>query len=111
MRNLIAKMKRLFGGKVKPISYDKPSIKPIHDWRVIFFATLLIILVIGGISFYFYRQVSQGKLYIVDISESGNEVKINNSLLKKTVDEINLREASQVKIKQQKITPPDPSIP
>ena len=110
MLRLLQKIKVLYGKiHVTRISYERRGMRPNHDWNVFLVMSSVILLVITFFAFYFYTQVNQGNLFIVAENNSGKEVKINNSLLQKIVDEIKSREKSLQSIKQNKI-PPDPSL-
>lgn len=90
-------------------SYERPAVRPSHDWVYIFVTTQIAILLVASIAIYFYIEVDKGKLFVVVKDEVQNEAKINTVLLEKTVDDINKREANLIKSQQEKISPPDPS--
>ncbi len=94
----------------KEISYNKGSIKPHRDWKIILVFTFLILLFLGSISVYFYFQVDGGNIFSVPFDESQKEVKINKPLLDKTIGELNARKKSFEDMLLGSTTPPDPSV-
>jgi hypothetical protein len=69
---------------------------------------MLIVLV--GIAVYFYLQVSEGKLFKAKPGSSDNEVKINQTLLDKTISETKRLNEFVKQIKSGEAIPKDPSI-
>lgn len=92
----------------RQISYDKIGIRPTREWRMILITIFILLCFSAVATFYFYREVNQGKLFVVVNNDTETQVKINKTLLKKTVDEINAREASMNQINAGKVSLPDP---
>lgn len=92
------------------ISYENKSIRPKSDWSKILVATIVIVTIFASFSIYFYLKVDDGTYFKVENEESLVEVKINNSLLNKIVDDINTREKKLMEIKEGKDIPPNPSV-
>lgn len=96
--------------KVDHSSYIKEGIRPTRDWGTILICTSIIMCVMLFSEFYFYTLVKQEKLFGVIDDDFQKEVKINNDILVKVVGDINAREVNMIKIKEGKLTQPDPSI-
>lgn len=111
MSKILQKIKDRYN-KIKAghTSYAKVGIRPTHDWRVILVVTSIVMCIMIVSEFYFYTLVDQGKLFIVAVDDSQKEVKINRELLDKVVGDINLREENMLKIQQNQLTQPNPSI-
>ena len=111
MKDYLQKIKIWFNKlKAGRVSYDKGGLKPLRDWRIILITTSIIIFILAIFAFYFYIQIESGKLFVSTNEVSDTQLKINDSLLKKTVDELNTRESSTAQIKSGQITAPDPSL-
>jgi len=91
-------------------SYRKDGIHPKRDWRIFLTSTFIIFSLSALISFYIYVQIDEGGFFAVKEDILPSNVEIDSELLKKTVDEINLREVSLQALKQNKTTVPDPSL-
>jgi hypothetical protein len=110
MSDILSKTKKWFGKiRFKKITYIKIGIRPERDWYVILMSTIVLICILGGMAYYFYIQVDQGKLFPSDDTTSIKSVIINNDLLNKVIDEINEREKNLTDFKQNRVIPPDPS--
>ena len=110
MSGLLQKIKTWYAKiRIKRESYVVSGIKPIRDWRILLISTLVIVVVMAIFAFYFYVQIDKGKLFVVKVSKTQNDTKINEVLLKKTVNDINSRKASLNEIRN-KNAPEDPSI-
>lgn len=94
----------------KEISYNKGSITPTRDWRIILVTTFVILLFLGVLATYFYFQVDGGNIFSLPLDESQKEVKINKFLLDKTISDLNARKKSFEDMLLGSTTPPDPSI-
>ena len=111
MSQLLQKIKALYGKMhVTHISYEKHGMNPRHDWNIILFASCLALLFETIFAFYFYTEINQGRLFIVTENNLDREIKINDNLLEKIVNEIKLRQKSLEAIRQNKSVPPDPSL-
>ncbi len=110
MQDFFNKIKNWFkNASGKKITYEKPSLKPESDWVLIFISIQIAIVICGAFAFYFYTQVESGSFFKVEQGNFENEVKINNQLLSKTLEDINLREQNLSRIKEDGFVPPDPS--
>ncbi len=111
MTGLLQKLKN-WRDKIKTtkMSYKVSGIRPVHDWRVLLITTQIILVLLAALAFYFYIQIDEGKLFLVPEGKTEKELKIDNVLLKKAVDDINLRETTLSGIKQSKDIPSDPSL-
>ena len=110
MTNILKKIKGLYDkSREKKLSYDKKGINPKHDWSILLSVTFAVLLCMAIFAFYFYMEISRGKLFKVGNNVIDKEVKIDSVLLKKIVDESNLRAESLQEIKT-KTTPQDPSL-
>lgn len=111
MQNLENKIKSWYRDIKEPkISFEKKGINPTKDWNKIIFLVFFVICVLGGLAFYFYTEVDKGTFFTVPEEELSNEVKINNTLLKKIIDDVNARENTLIEIRSGKKTPANPSI-
>lgn len=95
--------------KTKKILYVKKSINPTHDWNI-FVSFSLLIFILGFIfSLYFYNQVNSGNWFFKSSNSSVDKlVKINQTLLDKIIQDINIKQVSRDNIS--KNVPKDPSI-
>ncbi len=111
MSDLLQKIKQWYeSAKTKRLSYEKPGVNPAKDWRFFLSTTFIVGCVLAIVTAYFYMQIDKGRLFTVDSDGTETQVKINNFMLKKTVDEINSRETSMTRIKDGKVSLPDPSL-
>lgn len=94
----------------KEISYNKGSIRPHRDWKIILVFTFMVLVFLGALAVYFYFQVDGGNIFSVPLDESQKEVKINKVLLDKTIGELNNRKKTFEDMLLGSTTPPDPSI-
>jgi hypothetical protein len=109
MADLQNKIKSWFAQlKTKGVSYKKHSINPTHEWRIVLVTTFILLCTGALLSFYFYTEVDQGKIFVVEKDNTGQEVKIDTNLLQKTVDDINARQDSLKKLSANGV-PPEPS--
>ena len=92
------------------ISYGKGDIQPTRDWRVTITLSFAVLVFGGFASFYFYNKIERGELFVVNKNSVVKEVKIDDILLKKTIDDINNRETLSLQIGKSKPIPLDPSI-
>ena len=111
MKLYIEKIKSWYSSlKISEPSYEKEGVSPYKDWRIILTSTFVALVVLAGAAYYFYIEVDSGNFFTVSEETEGNEVKINNTLFKKIVDDINNRKQSMENIQKNKIAPPDPSL-
>lgn len=92
------------------ISFERKGIKPTKDWNIVIFSSLIVLLITGGIAFYFYVQVEKGTFFGATETEDLAEVKINNNILNKLIADINKRERNLVDIETGRKSPPNPSF-
>ena len=112
MKNYLQKIKLQLGKLKSPkISYDRGGVNPTRDWRILLSITFIILCLLVLVAFYFYRQVEQRSLFSVATDSDQSEIKINTTLLKKTVDDINARQMMNYNIRNGVVSvPSDPSI-
>jgi hypothetical protein len=96
--------------KTSGTSYKKSGMRPLKDWKIILISTQLIIIFLAVIAVYFYIQVDKGTFFAIPENGSKSELKINMSLFKKTVDDINSKSTLLNDIKAGKSIPADPSV-
>ncbi len=94
---------------IQQSSYEKKTIKPTHDWTVIFMATQIVIIVCAVGAYYFYVNVDAGNFFAVTQDSVENEAKINIALLQKTASDIDVREKNFESTKGLDFAFPDPS--
>lgn len=111
MSNFINNIKTWFdhAGK-RESSYEKDGVRPKKDWEVILTIMTFLLIILAIVAGYFYTQVNQGKLFQVPPGDIENEVKINKTLLDKTIGDINERRKSFGAIGQGGTVPADPSL-
>ena len=110
MSQLFQKIKALYAKiRMKKKSYKIYGIRPAHDWRIFLVSTQIIVLILTIVAIYFYTQINQGKLFIVKGSKVKKEIKIDETLLKRVVKDIELRKQAFDEAKK-KIAPTDPSL-
>jgi hypothetical protein len=112
MGKILSKIKNWYNGFFKSkASYERRVKKPVHDWGMILSITAFTLFLIAGLSFYFFTQLNQGKLFkTVKRSAEDKGLNIDAGLLKKTVTGIKEREARFNQVKQGTTTPSDPSV-
>lgn len=111
MQASIEKIKLSFKNLLsKKVSYKKKSIRPGKHWRILLLMTQVFVVLLGLLSFYYYNEINNGRLYVVEDEVLGGDVKINTELLKKVVDEMTSKEESLSEIIIGKFVPPDPSL-
>ena len=111
MSELINKIKSVVSKSAGPkISFEKKGIRPKNDWSKILFGTIAVVTILAGMSVYFYMGVTRGTFFGAEKGEDLMEVKINNKLLKKIVEDINFREKNLIEIRNNKSFPADPSL-
>lgn len=111
MSELFKKIKSLFGKSQKTEStYDKGGINPKKDWFLILLSVFIALIILMFIAVYFYLQVNEGNLFKAKAGSSDNEVKINQTLLDKTISETKRRDEFISRIKSGENIPKDPSI-
>lgn len=112
MSDLLQKIKLLIGKlKTGKISYERRAVKPMRDWRFILSVTFFILCILSIFAFYFYIKIDDGSFFTMTSDDAQNEIKINDVLLNKTVNDINARQTTNANIRNGSISiPSDPSI-
>ena len=112
MQELLHKIKLIIEKfKSTKIYYMRGGVNPTRDWRILLFISFVVLCILTILAFYFYIQIKRGKLFVAmnDIIE--NDIKIDNVLLKKTIEDINARQVTSDNIKMGRMAiPSDPSI-
>ncbi|MDQ5969321.1 MAG: hypothetical protein QG579_478, partial [Patescibacteria group bacterium] len=95
MKDFLPKLK-LFYKKIatKQENYKRRGIEPSSDWSVIVIVSASVFCVLGLFGYYVFYRIKNDQLFTVKEAGGFNEVRINKALLKKTIDDINTREAS-----------------
>ena|SRR3989344_5031315 len=111
MNSLLQKIKLVFS-KIKStkVSYGRRNINPKNDWAILLMLVSIILCVLVVVSFYFYTQIDQGKAFNTVGEGTSKLIKVDATLLKKTVDDINFRESLNLQIESNKPNVADPSI-
>ncbi|HRH27082.1 MAG TPA: hypothetical protein PLZ99_02905 [Parcubacteria group bacterium] len=94
----------------KKVSFERRGIKPKKHWMIIIFSMFILTLVLIAISSYFYIKVENGTLFSVPEREEISEIKVNNNLLDKIVEDFDNRERNLSEIKAGKAIPNNPSL-
>jgi len=111
MSSITNKIESWYSSLKKPeISYEKKGIRPGKGWRLIFSIAFLILFILAGVASYLYIQIDTGQFFETENKDFMSEVKINNLLLKKVIDDIDQREKSLEEIRSGKIAPPSPGL-
>jgi hypothetical protein len=111
MNDIIQKIKVWYQNiSTKKISFERKGIRPKKHWMIIVFSTSFVTLVLIGISSYFYIKVENGTLFSVPEREEISEIKVNNILLDKIVNDFDKREKNLSEIRAGKTIPPNPSL-
>ncbi len=111
MKNLLQKIK-LFYIKItkKEEIYKRRAIRPAQDWSIILITDIVIFCILLIFASYFYIQIRRDELFAITETNILNETKINSVLLKKTINDINLREELTNNLKNNGIRFSDPSM-
>ncbi len=111
MSAILQKIKAEFNKiKASHTSYKKDGIRPVHDWNVMLTVAFTHVFILAIVAFYFYKLVDEERLFTVTSETDQKEVKINSQIMDKVVRDINTREANSIKIKENKLNQPDPSL-
>lgn len=111
MKDFIPKLK-LFYKKIttREENYKRRGIEPSSDWSMIVIVSMIIFCVLGLFSYYVFYKIKNNQLFTVKERSSFSEVKINKVLLKKTIDDIDAREASTTILRINGVETEDPSL-
>lgn len=111
MNDLLQKIEAWYDKiKTAGASYQRRGIRPMSDWKIIISTTFIVFCIVASVAFYFYTQIDEGVIFLVQEDASQKAVKLDTTLLKKAVDDMQSRETSLSKIKQNKTAPGDPSL-
>ena len=111
MKDYLQKIKSWYEAmKTKNVSYEKKSLQPVRDWKIMLTVTFIILCFLAVLSFYFYLKVDSGEMFAISKDRISKDTEINTTLLKKIVGEINSREDFINKLKGGGFVPSDPSI-
>src|SRR4051812_4634952 len=110
MSDLLQKIKNLtYKVRMFKTSYGRDIINPERDWKIILLSSF-ILLCLGAISaYYFYIEVDSGKFFIITRENAEKEFKLDTNLLKKTIEDINLRQTTYNKVNDSRVVPKEPS--
>ncbi len=112
MKPFVLKIKTVFSKlSSREVSYDKKTIRPGKDWKIIIVTFQVSVIILGVFAFYFYTKINAGELFLVDSSVTDNQIKINETLLRKVSSDLVSRENNFQNVKRPEfIVPTDPSI-
>jgi len=91
-------------------SYERKGIRPNRDWNIILICAGLMLSALIFIAFYFYFQIEEGQIFMVNEKDSQREIKINAELFQKIVNDINTRIENLEAINHPGKIPNDPSL-
>lgn len=91
-------------------TYDKGGIKPSRDWRIVLTSSFVVVVFLGLVAFYFYYEVSNGKLFVVNEASIVDQVKINRPFLDRVIDGVKNRKTQFENIKTGEGIPSDPAL-
>ena len=107
MSKILEQLKKLYSR----LENDKESyIEPKHDWNILLTTTASIVILTAILTFYFYIQIDQNKLFVTISDYSDKDISIKNDLFQKIISDINQRKDSFDAIKQDRGTIQDPSL-
>lgn len=112
MSQLLDKIKLLIEKfRTKKISYERGGIKPLRDWRVFLYIIFITLCILIVLAFYIYTKVENSTLFVVSKDNTESLKKINQTLLEKTIDDINIRQKAGADVRNGAVSAPvDPSI-
>ena len=86
------------------------GISPESDWKFIFIATLIALIVVVSWSVYIFIEIDKGEIFMSDKSKDSGITPLDISLLKNTVKYYEKKELEFERIKREGIESRDPSI-
>lgn len=111
MSDLIHKIKSFFKTSRNTKTFNESGhIRPSRDWKIILVISFLVVCALSLFSFYFYTEIEKGTFFKIESADSLNDVKINNPLLKKIIENLNGRERALENIKNKTIIIPSPTL-
>lgn len=111
MKDILQKIKSFYVKVIKKEeTYQRHGIKPTRDWSILLLTSFIVSVVLIIFTSYFYIQIKNDRLFVVDETNTLKEVTINTDILNKTIDDIKAREETTNNIKNNKIGSPDPSL-
>ena len=111
MKDLLQKIKKFYVKVIKKEeTYQRHGIKPTRDWSILLLVSFITSVVLIIFTSYFYIQIKNDRLFVVDETNTLKEVNINTNILNKTIDDIKAREGTTNNIKNNKISSSDPSL-
>ncbi len=111
MKDLLPKLKLLYKKiTTREENYKRRGIEPSSDWSVVVIISATIFCVAGLFGYYVYYKIKNDQLFTVKEAESFKEERINKALLKKTIDDIDAREASTTILRINGVETEDPSL-
>lgn len=110
MDQYIKKIKLYFNGLIKKDHpYKQEGIRPSRDWKIIVISLAIILFATALMALYFYIQVNNGSLFKTPEDSSNVSVTIDQKALEKTIEKIDVKQATLDELLRNKTTLPDPS--
>ena len=94
----------------KDISYKQVGIRPSHDWNIMIISACVALILSVTFALYFYIQINNGSLFTIQEEVPSTSIIINQSLLKKTTENIDSKQKVLNGIQTNKVSVSDPSI-
>jgi hypothetical protein len=89
---------------------EKISGNFLHDWKVILVVSILLVIILGGLSVLLFFQIDKGKIFRTEGTISVSLEKINTNLLNKILDFYKSRETKTDMVNRGEFAIPDPAI-
>lgn len=111
MKSYLLKIKSSILGKSSHENlYEKKSIRPGRDWKIILITSQLVVIILALISFYFYKKINNGEFFQAHNISSESQTQINVDLLRKVSGDLIEREEKFNQINGGVVVPTDPSL-
>lgn len=111
MKDLLSKLKLLYKKiTTRKENYKRRGIEPSADWSLIVIVSATIFCMSGLFGYYVFYKIKNDQLFTVKEAGGFSEVRINKVLLKKTIDDIDAREASTTILRINGVESEDPSL-
>ncbi len=105
----IPNLKKIFSHKSTRVHHSFVIMRPNHDWKVIIYIFVALLLVFFIFSFYFLDRVRKDTLFKVDKSDSAKSSAIDQVLLEKTLTEFKAKSDKRNKFPKDSSLAIDPS--
>lgn len=87
----IPDFKKIFSHKAKQPNKSFVVMSPNHDWKIIIYTFVFLLVVFFAFSFYFLDLIKKDGLFNVQKAEEGKAPTVNQALLDQTIDAFNAK--------------------